>query len=79
MSTDDLIEKMKQTPLYQDKAFHAFCIHPLAAQLLRQVAAGQHEEAGVLIERTYDKIWQDLAVEKETGTDDDPWKIREQV
>ncbi|MEE8289740.1 MAG: hypothetical protein V3R25_10050 [Nitrosomonadaceae bacterium] len=78
MMTDELIEKMKQTPLYQDKAFHQFCLHPLAAQVLREIAAGNYESGGKLVEATYDKIWRDLAVAKETGTDDCPW-IKEQV
>ena len=78
-ATDALIEKMKQTPIYQDRAFQAFCLHPLAPQLLRQVAAGQHEEAGVLIERTFDKILRDLAVAKELGVDGDPWNLKEQA
>ena len=79
MNTDALIEKMKQTPHYQDRAFQQFCLHPLAAQVLREIAAGNHVSGGELVEATYDKIYRDMAVAKETGTEEFPWILTEQA
>ncbi len=67
MKASDRIAEMRLDPFFQNEAFHRFCRHPLAQQLLRQIEAGQFVEGGELVQSTYAKAYRDMAIEEETG------------
>ena len=75
MKASDRIAEMMLIPHYQDEVWRRFCMHPLAPQIMRQIAAGQSEQGGELVQNTYKKIYQDLVVEEETGVSAEscPW------
>ncbi len=79
MNTEKIIAKMKETPIHQDEAFHTFCRHPLAPQLLREIAAGGVLIGGKALTDTFEEIYREMAVAHKEGSKERPWILELQA